>query len=126
MSNREPWLQKLLDELELARTNSNHTQTTTELHIMKCLSCGAPMKLRIARNGPSAGNSFYGCSRYPQCTYTSRPKLEKAYISKCCGCDNHVDSRKNIKHSECSWGYICDVCGKCGCSYEDPLDPFYG
>jgi restriction system protein len=32
-----------------------------------CPICKAPMKLRTAKQGPSAGNQFYGCSRYPQC-----------------------------------------------------------
>ena len=32
-----------------------------------CPICKAPMKLRTAKQGPSVGNQFYGCSRYPQC-----------------------------------------------------------
>lgn len=32
-----------------------------------CPKCGAPMVLRTARKGANAGNSFWGCSRYPAC-----------------------------------------------------------
>lgn len=33
----------------------------------KCPKCGAPMKLKLAKNGPNAGNEFWGCSRWPGC-----------------------------------------------------------
>jgi ATP-dependent DNA helicase RecQ len=32
-----------------------------------CPSCGSPMVLREARNGPHAGKKFWGCSQYPKC-----------------------------------------------------------
>jgi len=32
-----------------------------------CPLCNAPMVLRTARRGANAGNSFYGCTRYPEC-----------------------------------------------------------
>jgi restriction system protein len=32
-----------------------------------CPKCNAPMTLRTARRGANAGNSFYGCTRYPDC-----------------------------------------------------------
>ena len=32
-----------------------------------CPLCGRPMRLRTARIGPNAGESFWGCSRYPGC-----------------------------------------------------------
>lgn len=32
-----------------------------------CPQCGAPMKLRLAKKGPSAGKQFWSCSRYPTC-----------------------------------------------------------
>ena len=35
-----------------------------------CPVCGAEMVLRKVRNGPSAGNEFWGCSRYPACSGT--------------------------------------------------------
>jgi len=35
-----------------------------------CPLCGSPMQLRTARRGPTAGQQFYGCSRYPECKGT--------------------------------------------------------
>ena len=35
-----------------------------------CPTCGSPMKLRTARRGTSAGESFYGCSKFPKCRGT--------------------------------------------------------
>lgn len=35
-----------------------------------CPRCGAEMKVREAKKGPSAGSKFLGCSRYPACRGT--------------------------------------------------------
>jgi four helix bundle suffix protein len=35
-----------------------------------CPSCGKPMVLRTARKGPHAGQAFWGCPAYPDCTGT--------------------------------------------------------
>ncbi len=35
-----------------------------------CPACGAAMVRRTARKGPNAGNVFWGCSKYPECTGT--------------------------------------------------------
>ena len=35
-----------------------------------CPKCGAPMKRRIAKRGPMAGEAFFGCSTYPACRAT--------------------------------------------------------
>ena len=35
-----------------------------------CPRCGKPMAIRIARKGSNAGQSFWGCSAYPDCTGT--------------------------------------------------------
>ena len=35
-----------------------------------CPKCGSPMVLRTARRGRNAGNSFWGCSDYPNCSGT--------------------------------------------------------
>ena len=32
-----------------------------------CPQCGSPMIKRVAKRGANAGQSFYGCSRYPAC-----------------------------------------------------------
>ena len=36
-------------------------------HISPCPQCGKPMVLRTAKTGRNAGNSFWGCSSYPDC-----------------------------------------------------------
>jgi len=41
-----------------------------------CPECGQPMRQRTARKGPNAGNSFWSCSRYPECKGT-RPIAAK-------------------------------------------------
>jgi len=33
----------------------------------KCPDCGAPMAVRYAKQGPNAGQRFYGCGYYPEC-----------------------------------------------------------
>ena len=35
-----------------------------------CPWCGGTLVLRTARQGPNAGNQFFGCSNYPKCRYT--------------------------------------------------------
>jgi four helix bundle suffix protein len=35
-----------------------------------CPACAKPMRLRTARQGPRAGQSFWGCSAYPDCKGT--------------------------------------------------------
>ena len=35
-----------------------------------CPRCGKPMRLRTARKGPHSGQSFWGCSSYPDCRGT--------------------------------------------------------
>jgi len=35
-----------------------------------CPKCGSTMKKRTAKKGPSAGNSFWGCSTFPACKAT--------------------------------------------------------
>ena len=38
----------------------------------RCPRCGAPLVIRTAKKGPSAGAQFLGCSRYPDCRYTKK------------------------------------------------------
>ena len=37
-----------------------------------CAKCGAPLVLRTAKSGRSAGTQFYGCSKYPACRYVKK------------------------------------------------------
>ncbi|BCX89882.1 restriction system protein [Methylomarinovum tepidoasis] len=45
----------------------------TEDNVPSCPICEAPMVERTARKGPRAGESFWGCSRFPKCRGT-RPR----------------------------------------------------
>ena len=35
-----------------------------------CPRCGKPMRQRTARQGPHAGQAFWGCTGYPECRGT--------------------------------------------------------
>jgi restriction system protein len=37
---------------------------------INCPICGSGMQLRVAKKGPSAGQRFWGCSKFPQCRGT--------------------------------------------------------
>ncbi|MCC7300604.1 MAG: NERD domain-containing protein [Verrucomicrobia bacterium] len=55
-----------------ARTNREHVQRLKTGHESSstgtpCPRCGAGMVLRTAKKGPTAGNQFWGCSKYPAC-----------------------------------------------------------
>jgi predicted RNA-binding Zn-ribbon protein involved in translation (DUF1610 family) len=37
----------------------------------RCPECGSALVVRSANEGESAGQQYYGCSRYPKCSFTS-------------------------------------------------------
>ena len=43
-----------------------------------CPKCGKPMRRRTARQGPRAGESFWGCSGYPECKATLSDKSDES------------------------------------------------
>jgi restriction system protein len=49
-----------------AQHGSDPSAAPADLSHPDCPACGATMVLRQARNGPSAGKQFWGCSRYAQ------------------------------------------------------------
>ena len=49
---------------EAASFPPNHISTVNIVH---CPNCNSPMVKRTARNGPNAGQQFWGCRRFPQC-----------------------------------------------------------
>jgi restriction system protein len=49
------------------RTNTGSNQPRAVLPEVACPDCGSPMVKRTARKGKSAGQQFWGCSRYPAC-----------------------------------------------------------
>lgn len=48
----------------------NLTKPTFQTAALKCPLCGAEMIKRIAKKGANAGNTFWGCSKYPSCRGT--------------------------------------------------------
>ncbi len=54
-----------------------------------CPLCGKPMLLRTARKGPKAGESFWGCSGYPDCRSTRQAGLTKK-SDQSDGSDKHL------------------------------------
>ena len=42
-------------------------QEAVEEKEVLCPKCGAPMIRRVASKGSNAGNTFYGCSKFPAC-----------------------------------------------------------
>jgi len=43
-----------------------------------CPTCGKPMRRRTARQGPRAGEAFWGCSGYPDCKATLSDRSDKS------------------------------------------------
>ncbi len=43
---------------------------------LSCGVCGSPIVIRTVKNGPRAGQKFWGCSRYPKCTWSQPCKQE--------------------------------------------------
>lgn len=56
---------KEISSVELEKkTLENESKEDMEV---KCPKCGSPMILRTASKGANAGQSFYGCSKFPKC-----------------------------------------------------------
>lgn len=45
-------------------------KATARPHAPTCPKCGSRMIERVARNGPNAGQAFWGCEAFPQCRAT--------------------------------------------------------
>jgi len=46
------------------------TVAETKPLIMTCRECGSSLVLRVARRGKNSGSQFWGCSNFPNCTFT--------------------------------------------------------
>ncbi len=65
-----PALEQLVRDVQAPRTASVPTPPPAPATSTTCPRCGSPMVLRTAKRGASAGNSFYGCTKYPACKGT--------------------------------------------------------
>jgi four helix bundle suffix protein len=54
------------------KSNESNPSNKSTSSIPACPLCGKPMVLRTARQGASAGQSFWGCSGYPECKGTRK------------------------------------------------------
>ncbi|MBE7500341.1 MAG: restriction endonuclease [Verrucomicrobiales bacterium] len=66
----ESGLTRMLEEIQAARDPEVLAILSDERKI--CPRCEAPMLLRTAAKGPTAGRRFWGCSTYPRCRFTMR------------------------------------------------------
>lgn len=51
---------------------SENSHVTEEKAELLCPKCGAALVLRTSKKGDHAGESFYGCSRFPKCRYIKK------------------------------------------------------
>lgn len=59
---------------KLAAARMEYRRSAPEDGSPTCPACGNTMVLRTARKGVNAGQSFWGCSSYPQCKSTRKPE----------------------------------------------------
>ena len=57
------------ERLSKARLETRDSQFAAA-DVPKCPRCGKPMQKRVARKGRNAGNPFWSCTGYPDCTGT--------------------------------------------------------
>ena len=70
-----------------------YAMTRDSVDAPRCPTCSGPMELKVAQRGPTAGNSFWGCRRYPLCR-------------------GSVDVFENLKiTTETGDGLPCPACG---------------
>ena len=50
-----------------AKSEPHQAQSVQTQAAPSCPKCGSVMIMRTAKKGANAGNSFWGCSRYPEC-----------------------------------------------------------
>ena len=65
-------------EVREQERGGNEQHSTFTFASKKCPDCGnGHMILRMAKNGRSAGESFYGCSSYPRCRHSEKVEAKK-------------------------------------------------
>lgn len=63
-----PALLQLIGEVQQSGQVVSSSVATTE--VMACPKCGSEMRQRVAKQGANAGQSFWGCVRFPACRGT--------------------------------------------------------
>jgi len=78
------------EKMTRARLETRDTETP------KCPDCGKPLRKRAAKKGSHAGSEFWGCTGYPDCTFTrnlddTRPTPTQGDSNR-----NHPDPSRKI------------------------------
>jgi len=65
---------KLKQLSNLGISNKEHVSNLKKQYSSNtvCPKCGGELKKRMAKQGKSAGNYFYGCANFPRCKYTKK------------------------------------------------------
>jgi four helix bundle suffix protein len=71
------------ENLYRTRTKARQEQSSdqsdgSDRTALPCPKCGKPMRRRTARQGPRAGESFWGCSGYPECKGTLSDRSDQS------------------------------------------------
>ena len=76
-----PQLQTLIQSVQRHPSQAPSEQSSIshqKSEIPSCPRCQSPMTHRIARKGPNPGQSFWGCTNYPQCKGTRKQEPHAA------------------------------------------------
>lgn len=60
-------LQTMIEQTKKGRPGERVLAASPSRDVPVCPKCGSQMILRTAKQGPNAGNEFWGCSTYPKC-----------------------------------------------------------
>jgi restriction system protein len=61
---------QLADLIKSTQRASAESTETPRPSAKTCQKCGSNLVLRVARNGKKPGSQFWGCSKYPKCSFT--------------------------------------------------------
>jgi DNA topoisomerase-1 len=84
----------------------NHAKEHSDMPVITCDKCGAPMEIKVSRGG-----RFLGCTNYPECKNT-KPLPKDVKIEKA--------------EPVIAEGIFCDICGKQMVIRESRYGKFYG
>jgi four helix bundle suffix protein len=65
---RERMTRARLETREALSDKSDRSVLSDKIETPSCPKCAKPMRQRTAKTGPHAGESFWGCTGYPECT----------------------------------------------------------
>ena len=99
-----------------AADSRRYAMTLDSVDAPRCPTCGGPTALRVAQKGPMAGNSFWGCRRYPLCrgsvdvfeNLTAKAQPADAALCPACGAQMELTVLTNGSESwNCTRSPLC-------------------